>query len=52
MVVDSGLHASNKAQLHWMKEKRSMPASFKLFVGTDFTHDCSNTTFDVKSYSK
>ncbi|KAF3331641.1 xylosyltransferase 1-like protein [Carex littledalei] len=36
MIVDSGLYASNRSQLHWMKEKRSMPASFKLFVGSSW----------------
>ncbi|KAJ4754036.1 hypothetical protein LUZ62_088441 [Rhynchospora pubera] len=36
MIVDSGLYSSNKTQLHWMKEKRSMPASFKLFVGSSW----------------
>ncbi|KAJ6806838.1 beta-glucuronosyltransferase GlcAT14B [Iris pallida] len=34
MIVDPGLYGSNKSEVFWMKEKRSMPSSFKLFVGS------------------
>ncbi|KAJ3682734.1 hypothetical protein LUZ60_012961 [Juncus effusus] len=36
MIVDPALHNSNKTILHSMKEKRSMPSSFKLFVGSSW----------------
>ncbi|ONK62274.1 uncharacterized protein A4U43_C07F2220 [Asparagus officinalis] len=34
MIVDPGLYGSNKKDIFWVKDKRSMPSSFKLFVGS------------------
>ncbi|XP_010920618.2 beta-glucuronosyltransferase GlcAT14C [Elaeis guineensis] len=36
IIVDPGLYVSNKTNVFWAKEKRSMPASFKLFVGSSW----------------
>ncbi|XP_078428931.1 beta-glucuronosyltransferase GlcAT14C-like [Wolffia australiana] len=34
VLVDPGLYDSNKTALFWAKEKRSVPSSFKIFVGS------------------
>lgn len=34
IIVDPGLYHSKKSGVFWAKERRSMPASFKLFMGT------------------
>ncbi|KAI4354455.1 hypothetical protein L6164_003315 [Bauhinia variegata] len=34
IIVDPGLYHSNKSGVYWAKEKRSVPASFKLFTGS------------------
>ncbi|PKA61896.1 hypothetical protein AXF42_Ash008728 [Apostasia shenzhenica] len=34
IIVDPQLYGSQKANVFWVKDKRSMPSSFKLFVGT------------------
>ncbi|XP_072976464.1 beta-glucuronosyltransferase GlcAT14A-like [Typha angustifolia] len=36
MIVDPGLYISNITDVFWTKEKRSMPASFKLFAGSSW----------------
>ncbi|CAA6654951.1 unnamed protein product [Spirodela intermedia] len=33
VIVDPALYDSNKTEVFWAKEKRSVPSSFKLFVG-------------------
>ena len=33
IIVDPGLYDSKKSGVYWVKEKRSVPASFKLFTG-------------------
>lgn len=37
IIIDPGLYHSKKSDVFWAKEKRSMPASFKLFMGTVLT---------------
>ncbi|XP_028794536.1 beta-glucuronosyltransferase GlcAT14C-like isoform X2 [Neltuma alba] len=34
IIVDPGLYHSKKSGVYWAKEKRSVPASFKLFTGS------------------
>lgn len=34
LIIDPALYQSKKSGVFWAKEKRSMPASFKLFTGT------------------
>ncbi|KAI7729781.1 hypothetical protein M8C21_014313 [Ambrosia artemisiifolia] len=34
IIIDPGLYHSKKSGVFWAKEKRSMPASFKLFMGS------------------
>ncbi|VVA22615.1 PREDICTED: beta-glucuronosyltransferase [Prunus dulcis] len=34
IIVDPGLYHSKKSGVFWAKERRSMPASFKLFMGS------------------
>lgn len=34
MIVDPGLYGVHRTDVFWVKERRSMPSSFKLFVGT------------------
>ncbi|KAK9154274.1 hypothetical protein Sjap_001754 [Stephania japonica] len=34
LIIDPGLYHSKKSGVFWAKEKRSMPASFKLFMGS------------------
>lgn len=34
MIVDPALYISNKSGVVWFKEKRNLPSSFKIFVGT------------------
>ncbi|KAL0926971.1 hypothetical protein M5K25_003231 [Dendrobium thyrsiflorum] len=34
IIVDPGLYGSDKTEVFWVKDKRSLPSSFKLFVGT------------------
>ncbi|GAV69477.1 Branch domain-containing protein [Cephalotus follicularis] len=36
IVIDPGLYHSQKSGLFWAKEKRSIPASFKLFTGSEW----------------
>nr|GEY70377.1 beta-glucuronosyltransferase GlcAT14C [Tanacetum cinerariifolium] len=36
IVIDPGLYHSKKSGVFWAKEKRSMPASFKLFMGSSW----------------
>ncbi|CAL5365762.1 unnamed protein product [Camellia sinensis] len=33
ILIDPGLYHSQKSGVFWAKEKRSMPSSFKLFMG-------------------
>lgn len=37
IVIDPGLYHSKKSGVFWAKEKRSVPAAFKLFMGILFT---------------
>lgn len=34
IIIDPGLYHTKKSGVFWAKERRSMPASFKLFMGT------------------
>lgn len=34
IIIDPGLYHSKRSGVFWAKEKRSMPASFKIFVGS------------------
>lgn len=34
IIIDPGLYQSNKTGVFWAREKRSIPASFKLFAGS------------------
>lgn len=34
IIVDPGLYHLKKSGVFWAKEKRSVPASFKVFMGT------------------
>ncbi|XP_020585497.1 beta-glucuronosyltransferase GlcAT14B-like isoform X2 [Phalaenopsis equestris] len=34
IIVDPGLYGSDKRDVFWVKDKRSLPSSFKLFVGS------------------
>ncbi|KAK7255871.1 hypothetical protein RIF29_29296 [Crotalaria pallida] len=34
IIIDPGLYHSKKSGVYWAKEKRSVPASFKLFTGS------------------
>lgn len=34
IIIDPGLYHMKKSGVFWAKEKRSMPASFKVFMGT------------------
>ncbi|KAH0468714.1 hypothetical protein IEQ34_001946 [Dendrobium chrysotoxum] len=34
IIVDPGLYGSDKTEVFWVKDKRSLPSSFKLFVGS------------------
>ncbi|XP_028550248.1 beta-glucuronosyltransferase GlcAT14B isoform X3 [Dendrobium catenatum] len=34
IIVDPGLYGSDKTEVFWAKDKRSLPSSFKLFVGS------------------
>lgn len=34
LIIDPALYQLKKSGVFWAKEKRSMPASFKLFTGT------------------
>ncbi|XP_078179105.1 beta-glucuronosyltransferase GlcAT14C-like isoform X1 [Carex rostrata] len=34
MIVDPALYISNKSGVVWVKEKRNLPSSFKIFVGS------------------
>ncbi|XP_020085669.1 beta-glucuronosyltransferase GlcAT14B-like [Ananas comosus] len=36
IIVDPALYISNKTDVFWTKEKRSMPSSFKIFVGSSW----------------
>nr|GMD45071.1 beta-glucuronosyltransferase GlcAT14C [Ipomoea batatas] len=36
IIVDPGLYHSKKSGVFWAKEKRSMPAAFKLFMGSEW----------------
>ncbi|XP_059667814.1 beta-glucuronosyltransferase GlcAT14C [Cornus florida] len=36
IIIDPGLYHSKKSGVFWAKEKRSVPASFKLFVGSEW----------------
>ncbi|XP_062095652.1 beta-glucuronosyltransferase GlcAT14C [Humulus lupulus] len=36
IIIDSGLYHSNKSGIFWAKERRSMPASFKLYMGSSW----------------
>lgn len=37
IIIDPGLYHSKKSGVFWAKEKRVMPASFKLFMGNVFS---------------
>lgn len=41
IIIDPGLYHSKKSGVFWAKEKRSLPASFKLFTGN------SRNPFDI-----
>ena len=45
IIIDPGLYHSKKSGVFWAKEKRVMPASFKLFMGNVFSFvlDCQLT---------
>lgn len=34
IIIDPGLYHLKKSGVFWAKEKRSVPASFKVFMGT------------------
>lgn len=34
IIVDPGLYGSDKTDVFWVKDRRSLPSSFKLFVGS------------------
>ncbi|KAH9609198.1 hypothetical protein KSS87_002234 [Heliosperma pusillum] len=34
LIVDPGLYSNNKSDIFWVKQKRAMPTSFKLFTGS------------------
>ncbi|XP_051130720.1 beta-glucuronosyltransferase GlcAT14C [Andrographis paniculata] len=36
IIIDPGLYHSKKSGVFWAKEKRSLPASFKLFTGSEW----------------
>ncbi|KAF4365161.1 hypothetical protein F8388_011091 [Cannabis sativa] len=36
IIIDSGLYHSKKSGIFWAKEKRSVPASFKLYMGSSW----------------
>ncbi|EEF34642.1 acetylglucosaminyltransferase, putative [Ricinus communis] len=36
IIIDPGLYHSKKSGVFWAKEKRSLPASFKLFMGSEW----------------
>ncbi|KAK8514814.1 hypothetical protein V6N13_103025 [Hibiscus sabdariffa] len=36
IIIDPGLYHSKKSGIFWAKEKRSLPASFKLFMGSEW----------------
>ncbi|XP_075664256.1 beta-glucuronosyltransferase GlcAT14C [Castanea sativa] len=36
LIIDPALYQSKKSGVFWAKEKRSMPASFKLFTGSEW----------------
>ncbi|XP_023741152.1 beta-glucuronosyltransferase GlcAT14C [Lactuca sativa] len=36
IIIDPGLYHSKKSGVFWAKEKRSMPSSFKLFMGSSW----------------
>ncbi|KAL7195337.1 hypothetical protein ACSBR1_035540 [Camellia fascicularis] len=36
IIIDPGLYHSQKSGVFWAKEKRSMPSSFKLFMGSSW----------------
>ncbi|XP_047342448.1 beta-glucuronosyltransferase GlcAT14C-like [Impatiens glandulifera] len=36
IIIDPGLYHSKKSGVFWAKEKRSMPASFKLYMGSEW----------------
>ncbi|XP_052171931.1 beta-glucuronosyltransferase GlcAT14C isoform X2 [Diospyros lotus] len=36
IIIDPGLYHSKKSGVFWAKEKRSLPSSFKLFMGSDW----------------
>ncbi|KAG0450774.1 hypothetical protein HPP92_026575 [Vanilla planifolia] len=36
IIVDPGLYGFDKADVFWIKDKRSMPSSFKLFIGSSW----------------
>ncbi|XAR68958.1 hypothetical protein NMG60_11000383 [Bertholletia excelsa] len=36
IIIDPGLYHSTKSGVFWAKEKRSMPAAFKLFMGSEW----------------
>lgn len=36
LIVDPGLYGSQKKDVFWVKDKRSLPSSFKLFVGSSW----------------
>ncbi|RXH80542.1 hypothetical protein DVH24_004456 [Malus domestica] len=38
IIIDPGLYHSKKSAVFWAKERRSIPASFKLYMGTTLLH--------------
>lgn len=50
IVIDPGLYHSKKSGVFWAKEKRSLPASFKLFTGIVFGISLCYQSFFTESY--
>lgn len=46
MIVDPGLYGSKNTDVFWVKERRAIPSSFKLFLGKLKLYGFSVRMFD------